>query len=212
MQISHSYRIGAPPSGVHLPSAPALAQSFLSAVMFWNHAEGTMKQIVQLLLGQSALSLAVTSEMGNIALMNAVKVASRAEEMEHLSEHLRHFCEGFDRLREYRNFYVHATYASTVHEGVTAIQTLAFDGKGQIRLFNPVVTTADLTKYIAAVQQLIGYGAAIQRELGADGDGLESMIRAYGARLEKPEWPPKVDKLPQYLQARSGAVDARDQA
>jgi len=180
--------------------------------MFWNHAESTMKQIVQLLLGQSAMSLAVAAEMGNIALTNAVQVASRMPEMDGLSEHLRHFCEGYDRLRGYRNFYVHAIYATVVQDGQTAIQALAFDGKSQIRLFNPVITAADLGQYISAVHRLIGYGAAIQRELGADGSGLESMIESYGAKLEKPEWPPRVDKVPQYLQARTGAVDPADEA
>lgn len=213
MRVSYSYTIGIPTQPrVHAPSVGILAQSFMSAVMFWNHAETTMKQIVQLLLGQSAMSLAVAAEMGNIALTNAVLVASRMPEMEDLSDHLRHFCEGYDRLRGYRNFYVHAIYATTVHEGQTAIQALAFDGKSQIRMFNPIITAGDLRNYISSVHKLIGYGSAIQLELGADGEGLEKMISSYGAQLVKPDWPPRVDKVPQYLQAQTGVADAADEA
>ncbi len=213
MQWSYSYRISPPTNPrVHLPSIGILAQRFLEAVIFWNHAESTIKQIVQLLLGQSAVSLGVASEMGNIALQNALKVASRQAELDHLGDHLKHFCEGFDRLREYRNFYVHTAYATTVHDGLSALQALSFDGKGQIRMFNPVVTDGDLVAYVTAVHSLIGYGAAIQKELGADGEGIDNMIRTYGAKLEKPNWPPRVNKVPQYLQARTPVTDPEDGA
>lgn len=213
MQWSYSYRISPPNDNrVHMPSVGNLTMRFMNAVMFWNHAESTLRQIVQHILGQSLMSLAVAAEMGNMHLQRAARTAAHEPEMAHVAEHLNHFCDGFDRLREYRNFYVHGVYATTVHEGFTAFQMLTIDGKNQVRMFNPIVTAIDLTAYVEAVQRLIGYGAAILKEMGADGTGLDNMIKAYSSKLEKPEWPPQLKKVPQYLQARTPAADPDDDA
>lgn len=176
---------------------------YVSVISFWNHAESAAKQIAQLLLGESAMSMAVTAELGNRTLTQAIEVASH--EMGEIGEHLRHFSDGFAILLGYRNFYVHGIYAIR-HDGFVPGSTygvlFTLDGKGRVRYFNRHLTITELDATIAAIHSLIGYAAAIQKELGATGDGLAALIESYKASLEKPSWPPNVEKTPLYLQGQ----------
>lgn len=184
-------------------SVSGLSFRFMSAVMFWNHAESTAKQIAQLLLGEGAMSMAVTAELGNRTLMQAIEVASH--EMKEIGPHLRHFSKGYSTLLGYRNFYVHAIFATRPSDSdPTQSEAVLFslDGKGRVRYFSQALSAAELDAMIAAAHQLLGYGAAIQKELGAKGDGIEALIAAYGASLEMPKWPPDVEKTPLYLQGQ----------
>tara|TARA_B100000678_G_scaffold216265_1_gene183629 strand:+ start:741 stop:1370 length:630 start_codon:yes stop_codon:yes gene_type:complete len=198
MEISFSYSI--PPKPSALPGLEHLSGRFMYAILFWNHAETTLKQIVQLLLGQSQISMSVASEMGNRSIVQAIQVGSKVPELEHLAEHLRHICEGFTRLLGYRNFYVHGIYAIEQVDGLAAIRILSVKGDGSFKMFNPIVTANDIDEFQGHVHKLIGYGVAIQKALGADGDGLEAMVERYEASLEKPEWPKPLKKVPLNLQ------------
>ena len=80
------------------------------------------------------------------------------------------------------------------------IRILSVKGDGKFRLFNPTVSAADLQEFATETQKLIGYGAAIQKALGGEGDGLEAMIASYQSSLEKPEWPQPLQKVPANLQ------------
>lgn len=198
MEISFSYTIEPKPAPI--PGLDSLSGNFMYAVLFWNHAETTMKQIVQHLLGQSQISMSVAAEMGNRSIVQAIQVGAKAAEIEHLSEHLTHICDGFTRLLGYRNFYVHGIYATEPVDGKAAIRILSVKGDGTFKMFNPTVTASDLLAFHRNTHKLIGYGAAIQKALGADGDGLEAMIERYQASLEKPEWPQPLKKVPINLQ------------
>ena len=149
------------------------------------------------------MSMAVTAEVGNRTLMEAIEVASRG--MEATGEHLRHFSKGYTTMLGYRNFYVHGYYGTQPNpndpnfcEGIL----FTLDGKGRVRFFNRPLTEADLDLANAGIHSLLAYGTAILRELGATGDGIESLVQVYGASLEKPDWQPQVEKTPLYLQGQ----------
>lgn len=185
-----------------------LSFRYMSALIFWNHAESAAKQIAQLLLGESAMSMAVTAELGNQTLIQAIEVASH--EMPEIGPHLRHFSRGYRTILGYRNFYVHAAYATRPSESDPAkaeLMLFSLNGKGRVRYFNRALSDAELDGMITATQQLIGYGAAIQKELGATGDGLSSLLETYTASLEMPQWPPEVEKTPLYLQGQEPHAD-----
>jgi hypothetical protein len=149
------------------------------------------------------MSFALTAEVGNRTLMQAIQVASH--DKGDFGAHLRHFSNGFETMLGYRNFYVHALYG-TEHNGLVPgdFHGILFtqDGKGRARYFNRKLTSQELETAISAIHKLIGYGSAIQKELGATGDGLENLVRAYGASLEKPDWPQCVTKTALYLQGQ----------
>lgn len=186
-----------------LSSVAGFSYRFVSLLAFWNHAEMTAKQIAQLLLGEGSMSMAITAEVGNRTLMEAIEVASH--EMGKIGEHLRHFSKGYSSMLGYRNFYVHAYFGTrpnpidpAVSEGILFSQ----DGKGRVRYFNRALTEADLDAATAGIHALLAYGTAIQKELGATGDGLDGLLQSYRASLEKPDWPPPVEKTPLYLQGQ----------
>lgn len=191
-----------------LANVAGLSSRFMWFVMFWNHAELVAQQIAQMLLGESAMSMALTAELGNRTLMEAIEVASHElthKEMGAIGEHLRHFSKGYSQLLGYRNFYVHGIYGTkrvTADASKTEAFLLTFDGKGRARYFNRPLTEADLDTATRAIHTLIGYGAAIQRELGAEGDSIDRLISTYSASLEKPSWPPPVEKTPLYIQGQ----------
>lgn len=149
------------------------------------------------------MSMAVTAELGNRTLVQAIEVASH--EMDGIGPHLRHFTKGYTTILGYRNFYVHAIHAlrqtetdPNVSEGVL----FSLDGKGRVRFFNRALGETELNATIAAIDKLLGYGAAIQKELGATGDGLQALLEAYQASLEMPQWPPDAEKTPLYLKGQ----------
>lgn len=149
--------------------------------------------------------MAITAEIGNRTLLHAIETASRESDMKQMGDHLRHFCLGYEKLLGYRNFYVHALYATRPSKKVeheTEGILLSIDGKGKLRAFNQPVTAADFALFTKNTQKLIAYGVAIQKELGATGDGLEAMISNYSATLEKPEWPSRIEKTAHYLQGQ----------
>lgn len=186
-----------------LSTVAGFSYRFVSLLAFWNHTESVAKQIAQLLLGESAMSLAITAEVGNRTLMEAIEVASH--EMGDLGNHLRHFSKGYSTMLGYRNFYVHAYYGtmpSPANPEVVAGILFSQDGKGRVRYFNQPLTEDDLDLANAGIHSLISYGAAIQKELGADGDGLHGLMQVYGSSLEKPNWPPQIEKTPLYLQGQ----------
>ena len=173
---------------------------FASLIMAWNHAEDTGRQIAQQLLGVSALSWALTAEIGNRTLMQAIEVASH--DMEKLGPHLRHLSSGFTILLGYRNFYVHAL-KSVQHNGLVPGEyegiLFSTDGKGRARFYSRGLRQAELKIATEAMHDLVGYGAAIQKELGVNTDALDRLLKTYGGSLEKPTWPQSVEKTPLFL-------------
>ena len=149
--------------------------------------------------------MAITAEIGNRTLLHAIETASREGDMDEMGDHLRHFCTGYEKLLGYRNFYVHALFAtrpSKTTENEMEGMLLSIDGKGKLRAFNQPVTAANFALFTKHTQKLIGYGVAIQKQLGATGDGLEAMINNYSASLEKPQWPSQIEKTAHYLQGQ----------
>ncbi|MCL9998699.1 MAG: hypothetical protein NBV68_04920 [Erythrobacter sp.] len=179
------------------------AHRYTSLITFWNHAEMCGRQIAQLLLGESTMSVALTSELGNRTLMDAIEVASH--ELDVLGEHLLHFSKGFRVILGYRNFYVHSLVA-TEHNGLVPGDwqgvLFSLDGKGRARFFNRKLTSQELEVVISEIHKLIAYGAAIQKALGASGDGIDRLVQIYGSSLDMPIWPRCVEKTALYLQGQ----------
>ena len=77
---------------------------------------------------------------------------------------------------------------------------LKVSGKGRLSISRTQSTMEDLEALKNSVSDWIGFAAAIEQELGADGDGLSSLIDAFQASLQKPQWPAQLKNTPLYLQ------------
>lgn len=126
----------------------------------------------------------------------------RDKKFKNIREHVEHLVAGYGILLDYRNLYAHSlvgVLASTTERKAHGI-LIALRAKGRLKTERSAVSIAEMKEMHEHVSKLIGYATAIEQELGAQGDGLESLLKAYEASLEKPTWPDKPKTLPQYLQ------------
>ena len=144
--------------------------------------------------------MAITAEMGNRTLMQAIQVA--CHEMEGIEDHLGHFASNFDILLGYRKFFVHSAFGITPdggNRGEFERQLFSLDGKGRSRYFSQKLTQAKLQEASKSVQSLIGYGVAIQQDLGVAHNAISRLAQSYEVLLEKPHWPRTIEQTPLYF-------------
>jgi len=125
-------------------------------VLAWNGAEMTLTFILNTLCRElsgppSADSMFIpgilTAHMGNVALANALRTISAEFAEPVLQEHLNHFIEITDRIREYRNYYVHGISDLSVSETDGVVGHLQSDqARGRIVRNLEFVTIPKLRK------------------------------------------------------------------
>ncbi|MFO1260375.1 MAG: hypothetical protein U1E68_04745 [Sphingomonadaceae bacterium] len=175
---------------------------FTIFVSLWNQSELTLRRILQLMLGESETAMSLAAEIQNRSLTNALRAGVRDKKFKNIREHVEHLVEGYGILLDYRNLYAHSlvgVLASTTERKAHGV-LWSMRAKGRLKLEKTAVSITEMKEMHEHVSKLIGYAVAIEKELGAKGDGLESLLKAYKASLEKPTWPDKPKTLPQYLQ------------
>ncbi|MCF8708350.1 hypothetical protein [Rhizorhapis sp. SPR117] len=170
---------------------------FIEFMLFWNHCELSARQILQLLLGEGETAMAVAAEIKNQPLCDALRAAGRDKKFSHIRQHIDHFVTGYRVMVDYRNYYVHGIFG--VKAGVGGLLSLSGKG-GRLKYHQDTLTIEKLAEMSSHLHMLMAYGAALQKELGAQGDGIESLVSTYSGSLEKPKWPPELKKLPRYIQ------------
>jgi hypothetical protein len=76
-------------------------------VVSWNQLQASLQLMVYRLAGGHRADI-LTAHMGAVSLSDGLRTLSTEFGPEELREHIAHFLELFDRLRAYRNHYVHA--------------------------------------------------------------------------------------------------------
>lgn len=170
---------------------------FTLFLSLWNQAETTARRILQLMLGESDIAMALAVEMQNRSLTNALRAGTKDPQFAKIRDVLEHLIEGYDILLEHRNYHAHSLLGVNADGGIL----LSISAKGRLKLSKAVSTMAEMEHLKNYVSSWIGFAAAIEQELGAEGDELQNLIAAYEASLEKPPWPAKVQRIPVFLQA-----------
>ena len=163
--------------------------------MSWNHCEIQARQILKLLLGDDDPALAITAEIQNRSLSNAIRACAVLKRFAKQREHLEHFVTGYDKLLAYRNYYTHALISMKDDYG----ELLSISAKGRLGTFADKITSDEINDLQGHMQRLLGYGAAIRKDMGDKGGALDEVISALSASLEKPQWPPSLKKFPNYM-------------
>jgi hypothetical protein len=169
---------------------------FTFFIFMWNHSEATARRILQLMLGESDTAMALAVELPNRSLSNAIKTGARDPGFTHIRDHLNHLMTGYDIILGYRNYHVHSLMGIDENGG----KLLAVSGKGILKLDKSHASMSELEELKKHVSNWIGYAAAIEQQMGASGDGLDALLSAYQASLEKPSWPETLKKNPVLLQ------------
>lgn len=148
------------------------------------------------MLGESQTAMAVAVEMQNRSLQEALRAGAKDERHQSVRTHIEHFVEGYSRLLEYRNYYVH----TLLMVGPDGGRLLSLSAKGKLRYDEGTLSMADIEMVKNQMLSMIAYVSALEREMGATGDGLTALIEAYGASLQKPQWPERLKRNSVFLQ------------
>lgn len=169
---------------------------FTLFLSLWNQVETSARRILQLMLGESITAMGVAAEIQNRSLEQALRTGARDPNFSNVRDHIEHFVEGYKRLLAYRNYYVHALFAVMPDGG----RMLSLSAKGKLKFEKALLTMADVEKNKNYLLAMIDYVTALEKEMGGEGTGLDALIEAYGASLNKPQWPPILTKNPILLQ------------
>lgn len=166
---------------------------FTSFAMTWNHCELIAKQIFQLIVGggrEEEPAMAIAAELQNRSLLDIIETIVATQGFEEIRPHIKHFNSGFRRILAYRNFYIHSLMG--IEDGVGGLLSLKAGKAGKRLAYRAEnLTVEELDRLRIHMMSLIGYGAVIQKELGASGESLDALISSHGATLAMPKWPPK---------------------
>lgn len=185
------------------------AVTFMRAVIAWNNAETTARDIL-VSFGGNSIGLRIAAEhLGARSMKDALLTLCDTlapldfERSTEIAPHIAHFIEGMDTLRAYRNFYVHslAYTGRSMSDRDTYIGFLqASEARGRLAWVNEKLTTDDLEKFMVHTLTLQRYGEQLARCIPFKVNALAGEPPFEPAPLpEKPTWPKKLTKLRSYL-------------
>lgn len=177
--------------------------AYVRAICAWNNAEHSARDILTSLSEGGVGATIAIHQLGNVSLVDALKTVAKfirsiGNPLGDLqADHVEHFVEGLDRLRVYRNFYVHDIRGVGREPGSGKIiaQIYGVDVKGGYSLISETLRMAELSKFTRHCFDLETYGSAIA------GNVTRSALKQYVtpkpeplASLQKPQWPDRLKK------------------
>jgi hypothetical protein len=187
-----------------LSNSPEFAKAIGDLVLHWNKTEGTVRGLLSTLCAPQSETSRVcaeilTVEIGNVALTNAIRSIARALYSEELEEHLICCAEYLDRLRAYRNYYVHSIKGATdTQTGPIGIATQVV-AKSRYALNWDLVETRDIETVTRRCIYLHRYAHTLTLH-------VEDVINDSPAPQELPDKPP----LPDVLKKQATRLSSRE--
>jgi hypothetical protein len=174
------------------------ATSFTWAVIRWNLVEIVVQDVLVALLGKSTAATATVIEMGSTSLANAVKSAAEDIEDKAVQKNIYHLLEGIERLRAYRNYYIHSIMIMMPKDlggKIVCGRLMSSQAKGKLKYSEGWVSQSDLDVFIERCGQFINFGRFVITDLTGEDDSLFSEILELSKPSpEKPPLPPKLLK------------------
>lgn len=168
--------------------------SFVQFIMDWNATEDVAFDILTAFSGQGLANTLVVRQLHNVGLKDTLRLIAQDHRSSGLrddiriAEHLDHFVEGFDRLRVYRNFYVHSLAAVKPMLDTCVGELRGLEVKASYNSIEQELTFAELGAFTRHTMRLRSYGLALLDEIRSHpGERPPSL-------LQKPTWPDKLSK------------------
>lgn len=146
---------------------PDFTYWFTSLVVEWNLAERTAQGILCDVLGGSKASYAVSCEVMNVQLTNALR-ASGCDLKPETRDAVVRFCDVFERLREYRNFVVHGAQEMPDENSQRGLGVAVLGvqmAKGSLKIGSQAVNADDLRAVSENITQCREFAEAIRKHL-----------------------------------------------
>lgn len=174
-------------------------------VTSWNELETRVRSVLLLLTPDplTAMMLAADYQIGT--LINATRMMAkerkwlserinaqlrkkrrRTKLYEPFFEHVEHFLDWVDILREYRNFYVHNVFSA---HGRPTLLIQKISARGRVSFYTESVDSDDLKRLIADINECIIYSDRLLRALE------KNESKSFYARPTWPKRPPLPAKL-----------------
>jgi hypothetical protein len=141
---------------------------FGEVVMEWNQTEARARKFLFEMIGAKDMSAYILlAHLGNVGITDAIKAYKEIQKPA-LSEHIEHYCLYFDRLREYRNYYVHGLmlisfdWSKGNPHAVGEIEQ--FTAKGRLAQTDDKVSIEDLKQLKDWMTELATYSHVVRAE------------------------------------------------
>lgn len=165
-------------------------------IVSWNRCEGRVRDlIIWLSGGRSPATLALTAHLNAISLIQTLEALANGQEVE-IGGHIDHFRECVDRLREYRNYYVHGI--SDVGPGwpispQTGAWIYQVSGRRRVTIRSEIIDYTALHDLCIQLRLVADYGKRIHHMVDPSSGPMGFRARSF-APLIKPPLPPKLRK------------------
>jgi hypothetical protein len=200
----------------------AMLATLAQVIISWNGLESKVRSVVERLISSPEELLQreigrpsskdpirraqiVTTNLPNPAVSNAIRVFSKLQRPE-LAGHLSHIAALFDKLKEYRNFYVHGMRApgTYIHEDgsiKTTALAVMISARGSLTVSTRTFNQADLEDTLSRIYEAEQYiDSVVFGLLNHDipPDKMSAMFTHLSA-LQKPRLPPQLLKNREFL-------------
>lgn len=191
-------------------------------IVTWNDLETLIRQVLYTLSDRDILTAAILmADMSITGLMNVLRpLAFKYDEwqramfvdlqserrlrdylgprqIEPVAPHVNHLIEFTDRLREYRNFYIHGINRPRPGKGFRARTQTA---RTKFVIFEQPITLADLQILTSEIERCIGYGFKVIDAVVMAREHMSSRDVGPPTWPEKPLLPDRLKKLPRSQQ------------
>ena len=158
-------------------------------VVKWNQFETLTQTVLEALIGGGEKTYILTAHMGNVSLCDAIRTMGNEFAPDEAKTHLTHLLDLFERLREYRNYYVHGISDLTeASDGLPIGVAQSLSAKARLVLHQGRVDEADLDAMVKRLREANQYVTHVIILLWEMND--KALLKALGASfLRKPPLP-----------------------
>lgn len=165
-------------------------------IIRWNGCEGSLRYLLALVSGGGIRFDILAAHFNPDALMNAFRTFAAETLDSPFKDHVLHAATYFDRLREYRNYYVHGIYlVSADREGRAVGLANSLSARGRLVLHPKQIGIGDLLDLMAKMAMFEEYIRHLNHFYQWSKDSNWQTFDEYKLiPTEKPKLPDKLDK------------------
>jgi len=130
----------------------------------WNQAENMLSNLICHLYGLGNHGNILVAHMGNVALKDALTTLSFEFSDDVFRDHITHYLAYFDRVREWRNYYVHGILIEAEVAGERGGYIQQMQARGKLAVTQQFVSVADVNRVTEMCETLRAYGGWINLE------------------------------------------------
>lgn len=178
-------------------------------VVEWNHAESLLNTLLSFLSGGGTRVAILTAHMNTVAVCQALRtLANEKLADDDVAPHVLHYTDYFDRLREYRNYYIHGIKAVGFSEGEAVGIAETVTARERWTLHQLTLSVHDLRQSVELIIDLVRYGSKIMSHLMWTHNNSLPIPEQHRSLSEKPPLPEKLQKPRLFLLDQAPTTNA----